>query len=264
MAKKSRENLKRFLKEIIGLIVGKQAEGVADLLDSNKHVNEFIIAKKLGLTINQTRNILYKISDQGLVSFVRKKDKKKGWYTYFWKIEVLKALEFYEGILLNKIDEINNQIKSRETKQFYVCELCKVEFNEETALLKDFTCSECGSVFSLKDNSLLIKELKKNLAKLEKELSLVREEIEKERDLLDKKRVREINAREKEKKLARQKKREAKKPEKKKVKKEAKPKKVKNTVGPKAKKSKSAPKKSKKVEKKLKTKKTSKKSNKKK
>ena len=55
--------LDKLLREIVVLVVGKPAEPIADLLYSNKHINEFTIAKKLGITINQTRNILYKISD---------------------------------------------------------------------------------------------------------------------------------------------------------------------------------------------------------
>ena len=49
----------KFLKEVVGLVVGKQAEEIVELLDSKKYVNEFILAKKLDITINQTRNILY-------------------------------------------------------------------------------------------------------------------------------------------------------------------------------------------------------------
>ena len=59
---------KKFLRDVIVLVAGKPAEGLANLLDDKKYVNEFIIAKKLDITINQTRNILYKIADQGLVS----------------------------------------------------------------------------------------------------------------------------------------------------------------------------------------------------
>jgi transcription initiation factor TFIIE subunit alpha len=179
--------LKKFLKDVVVSVVGKQAEPIADLLNSTKHVNEFIIAKKLDLTINQTRNILYKISDQGLVSFIRKKDKKKGWYTYFWKIEVLKSLEFLKEILFNKIDQINNQIKSRETKQFYFCHTCNVEYSEENALLHDFTCPECGNVFTLKDNASLVKDMKKSLIKLTAELGEVQQEIDQEREKVGKK-----------------------------------------------------------------------------
>jgi transcription factor E len=191
--------LKKFLKDVLFLVVGKQAEGISELLHSKKHVNEFLIAKKLGITINQTRNILYKISDRGLVSSIRKKDKRKGWYTYFWKIEVLKALEFLKEHILKRMEQINYQIKSRESKQFYICEKCNLEFNEENALLRDFTCRECGNVFVIKDNSKLIRDLKKELSKLEIELKAITQELEKEQEKLDKMREKEIRKAKKEK-----------------------------------------------------------------
>jgi len=191
--------LKKFLKEVVIIVVGKQAEDIVDLLDSKKYVNEFSIAKKLGITINQTRNILYKISDYGLISSIRKKDKRKGWYTYFWKMEILKSLEFLRNSLVKKIGQINSQVKSRETRQFYICEDCNIEFNEENALLHDFTCNECGKVLTLKDNTKILKEFHKNLDKLRKELNLVNKQIENEKEKLEKKRSMEIKKAEKEK-----------------------------------------------------------------
>ena len=207
--------LVKFLKDVVIVIVGKPAEPIVDLLYSKKHVNEFIIAKKLDITINQTRNILYKLSDHGLVSSIRKKDKKKGWYTYFWKIEVIKALEFLKDVRLKQLTRINNQIKNRETKQFYVCERCNIEVSEETALLYDFTCNECGEIFTIKDNSKLLRELKKNSNKIKEELKLIEEELEKENLKLEKKKEKEIKKEKRDKKRARAKKRAAKKAEKK-------------------------------------------------
>ena len=191
--------LKKFLTEVMVGIVGKPGEELVELLDGKKYTNEFIIAKKLDLTINQTRNILYKVSDYGLVSSIRKKDKKKGWYTYFWKIEILKSLEFLEKISLKKINEINNQIKSRTEKQFYSCKRCNIEITEEKALTHDFICHECGEVYSLKDNSPVIKGLEKEKNKLEKQLKLVNEEIQKEKEKLEKAKVRKLKKEEKEK-----------------------------------------------------------------
>ena len=184
--------LKKFLKEVVSIVVGKQAEEIVDLLDNEKYVNEFLIAKKLNLTINQTRNILYKLSDYGLVSSVRKKDKKKGWYTYFWKIEILKSLEFLRGTLIKQTEQINYQIKSRETKRFYVCEKCNIEFSEENALLNNFTCPECGGIFTVKDNSKFLKELGKSLDKLKRELTFVDIEIKKEKKRIEKEKIKEI------------------------------------------------------------------------
>tara|TARA_Y100000310_G_scaffold343163_1_gene449568 strand:- start:2046 stop:2816 length:771 start_codon:yes stop_codon:yes gene_type:complete len=199
---------KELIREIVVNVVGKQVEEIADLLDSKKHVNEFIIAKKLDITINQTRNILYKLSDFGLVSSIRKKDKKKGWYTYFWKFENIKALDFLKGLLDKRISQITQQINSRESKQFYVCERCKLEFTEENALFMDFTCDECGGIFTVKDNTKVLKELKKSLMKNEKELEVVEEEIAKEREKIDKKREKELEKERKEKENIRKKKAE--------------------------------------------------------
>ncbi len=189
--------LKKFLGEVLVIIAGKQAEELSNLLNDKKYINEFSIAKKMDLTINQTRNLLYKISDFGLVSFIRKKDKKKGWYTYFWKIETLKCLEFLKNILLKKIGQFTHQIKSRETKRFYICERCNIEFNEENALLHNFTCNECGDIFVTKDNTKLLRELNKRLDKLKRELELVNEEIDIENKKIEKRKLKELKKQEK-------------------------------------------------------------------
>ncbi len=188
----SKKMLKTFLKEVVAIVVGKQAEDIIDMLDGSKYINEFLIAKKLGITINQTRNILYKISDHGLISSIRKKDKRKGWYTYFWKIEVLKSLEFLVNIINKRIEQLKHQIKSRETKEFYICEQCNIEVNAENALLHEFTCNECGEVYTLKDNTKMLRELKKEADKLEGKSKLIQEEIDKEQEKVDKQRAKEI------------------------------------------------------------------------
>ncbi len=203
------EKLKSFLRDVVVLIVGKQAETIVDFLDGNKYLNEFLIAKKLEITINQTRNILYKLSDQGIVSSTRKKDKRKGWYTYFWKMEVMKALEFLKENVQKRNDQIKNQIESRELKRFYVCERCNIEFNEENALVHEFTCSECGDIFTLKDNTKVLKELRKHKVRFSNNLLEIDEELEKEKDKFEKKKTKEIQKEEKEKKQKRDEKRAA-------------------------------------------------------
>jgi len=181
-----KNRLQNLLKEVVSIVAGKPSEEIVGLLNTRKHVNEFLIAKKLDITINQTRNILYKISDHGLVSNIRKKDKKKGWYTYFWKIEILKSLEFLKNHLTKRRSQLQNQLKSRSTKRYYICERCNIELGEENALFHDFTCQECGAIFKLKDNTKLLKELGRGILKLEKELDDLEIEILKEQAKLDK------------------------------------------------------------------------------
>ncbi len=255
-SQKKKNHLRDFLKEVVGIVAGKQSEEIVELLDVGKHINEFLIAKKLDITINQTRNILYKIADHGLVSSIRKKDKKKGWYTYFWKIEALKALQFLKQKDLNRIHQTENQIKSREENRFYVCNRCNIELKEENALLYDFTCQECGAVFELKDNAKLLRGLKKNLKKYKEKLGLIDEEIEKEKERLDNLREKELEKRKKQRKLKRRRTIAKKKAARKKAaKKNAKKKSGKKTNSKKKSKRKSSRKKSKKTSKKRKAKK---------
>ena len=207
--------LKEFLKNSVSLVAGKPSENIVDVISDKKYINEFLIAKKLDLTVNQVRNILYKLSDEGLVSSIRKKDKRKGWYTYFWQIEPLKALEFLKANVMRRANQIKTQIESREAKTFYVCNRCNVEYNEENALLNDFTCNECGDIFVIKDNTKLLRELKKNLEKQNKEIESIDVEIDKEKEVIEKRKQKEMKKEEK--KTAKAKKKTVKKPAKKKT-----------------------------------------------
>ena len=191
----------KFLNEALSSVVGKQGEELLEMLDDKKYVNEFLIAKKLNITINQARNILYRLSDKGLVSSIRKKDKRKGWYTYFWKIELLKSLFFLREMLSEKISQIEHQIKSRETKRFYFCDRCHVEYNEENSLFHDFICDECGNVLVFKDNEKLLKDLKKELQKFDNQRKEIDVEISKEKEKLEKKKRKNERKEEKEKKM---------------------------------------------------------------
>ena len=158
------------LRDIATEVGGKNGSFIVDILFGKKHVNEFFIAKKLKLTINQTRNILYKLSDEGLVSSIRKKDKKKGWYTYFWTFNTDKALALSKRIILKNIDQLEHQLNSRHQKRFYKCKVCSTEVTEENALLHEFTCQECGEVYELSEGSNIVNEFTNQINKLKRKL----------------------------------------------------------------------------------------------
>ena len=173
------------LRDVVLMTAGKNASVIVDLLFDKKNVNEFLIAKKLNLTINQARNILYKLSDEGLVTFTRKKDKKKGWYTYFWTFNDDKALLILQKHIIKEIGSFEHQLKSREIKRFYVCRTCNAEITEENAMLHNFICPECGEVYDLNDNKKAINEINSQINKLKKQLA----EVVAELDVIEKDRV---------------------------------------------------------------------------
>ena len=200
----------KFLKSIVEKLVNKQSSPIIDLLVDKKNVNEFLIAKKLKLTINQTRNILYKLSDYGLVSFVRKKDKRKGWYIYFWTLNVYQSLKLLEENLRKELASLEQQLKNRLEKRYYVCNTCSLEINEETALLNNYICPECEEVYQLSRNTEFISELEKSISKVKRELEMVHNERQIEGDRLEKKKVVKIKNAERKVKADRKKNRELK------------------------------------------------------
>ena len=180
----------KLLYDLVEEMAGENTGRIVEILFGKKDVNEFLIAKKMELTINQVRNILYKLSAEGLVSFIRKKDKRKGWYIYYWTLKTEKCLEKLEGSLVRKIEELNYALNSRETRRFYVCKGCVIEVGEEKALEHGFSCEECAEVYELADNSGPIRETKARVNKREKDLDLIKSELVEIRAKMSKKRAR--------------------------------------------------------------------------
>jgi transcription factor E len=165
-------------KDIVYSLAGSGAVKIIDLLYDKKNVNEFLIAKKLKLTINQTRNLLYKLADEGLVSFVRKKDSKKGgWYTYFWTLNIGKSLVKFRDKLNKQVQTLELDISNKKKNQFFICPSCKMNYTSEQALLEHYSCPECGEVLQLKDNTGEIQEMEKQLSKMQKVLEEINGEI---------------------------------------------------------------------------------------
>ena len=164
----------KLLKKIISEYAGMDAEKIVDLLYNKQNVNEFLIAKRLNLTINQTRNMLYKLADSGLVQFIRKKDKKKGgWYTYFWTLKVKRCLLKYKERLLEESRKLEEQLKKRQKERFYYSPSADLEYTEEEAILNDYVCPETGEVLQLKNNMPEIEKIKNEIKEIEKQVLVI-------------------------------------------------------------------------------------------
>lgn len=180
------KSFEKLLFKYIPEIAGKNSELILKLILGKKSVNEFEIAKKSKMTINQTRNLLYKLSHLGVVSFTRKKDKRKGWYIYYWTIEPLRTLEYLLKANEKEKEKLDSQLKSRISKRFYFCDDCGIEMSEENALLHNFCCTECGKLLTykiqdtlIKDINLRINEINKENKELEEKINELKEKIRK-------------------------------------------------------------------------------------
>ena len=65
------------IQNLVEEVSGANAVPVAEfIINTGENISEFLIAEKLEVGINFIRNILYKLQENNLVTFMRKKDKQ--------------------------------------------------------------------------------------------------------------------------------------------------------------------------------------------
>ncbi|MFH1376267.1 MAG: hypothetical protein ABIH25_01395 [Candidatus Woesearchaeota archaeon] len=153
------------------LILNRIGEDVVDivrfLIKKGENISEFIIAEKLDIPINQIRNMLYRLQQQNLVTFMRKKDKKKGWYIYYWTFNDSQAVLLEKSLKTEKIDSLKQRLGKEETEEFFVCPKKCIRLTLMRALEGNFKCPECDRILKQANNKKVIKEIRRELEELE-------------------------------------------------------------------------------------------------
>jgi transcription factor E len=130
-----------------------------------------MIAEKLKQTINQTRNIFYKFQQYNLVTFTSKKDRKKGWYIYFFTFNPVGAAGAFVRLKKEKITKLEQQLEKEKAHEFYVCPNKDMRATLENAMEHNFTCFECGQLLVPEDNAKGILRIEKEIEALKKEIN---------------------------------------------------------------------------------------------
>ena len=167
------------IDDVISHLVGEDVVPLVSLLKDKKNVSEFKLAEDLNLSVNQIRNMLYRLHKYNLVDFTRKKDKKKGWYIYYWTLVPDNLREIIVRYKIQKLEEFKNRLKSEEENIFFVCPNACTRLKLETAMEHNFKCPECGELLKQQDNKRTISNLKTMIKNLEEELKEMGIEIKK-------------------------------------------------------------------------------------
>jgi transcription initiation factor TFIIE subunit alpha len=160
----------KIVEEIVSEVAGEDVLPLVKALRNKSNVSEFKLADSIKKEINLTRNMLYRLYDNNLVSFIRKKDKKKGWYIYYWTFNVRRVKDLIGGIKKKKFERLNERLQREKNTQFYICSNKCVRLDFEQSHDFNFKCPECGQLLDVEDNSKKIMELEAALVRLEKEL----------------------------------------------------------------------------------------------
>ena len=105
------------MEELVKEVAGDDVLALLRLILGKSNVSEFKIAEKLNITVNQVRNMLYRLNEHNLVAFTRKKDKEKGWYIYFWTFDTFNARLLIIERKQKKIAELKNESVEKVIEQ---------------------------------------------------------------------------------------------------------------------------------------------------
>lgn len=162
--------LKKDIDFVIKELVGEEAIPIVYFLRGKEKISEFIIAEELDLEINETRHLLYKMLEHNIVSFLRKKDRIKGWYICYWDFNENMIPYLKQRILENKIMKLKERVEREVEGTFYMCKFACSRMIFDKATEFNFKCPECGNIMNEQDNEKTLSFLNEKIKQLEHEL----------------------------------------------------------------------------------------------
>ena len=160
----------KLIEQVVTELIGEEAISIVKYLKGKKNVSEFKIAEGVKEEIHKTRNILYRLLENNLVTFKRKKDKQKGWYICYWDFHPHKVKYALEKLNKTKLENLKERLTREQDNHFFMCKSACVRMDFEKASDFNFKCPECGELMNQLDNARTIDFLKEQIGKLEKEV----------------------------------------------------------------------------------------------
>ena len=158
----------KIIEGIVSQVAGDDVVPLVRFLKNKKNISEFKIADAIKKEVNETRNMLYRLYNSNLVSFIRKKDKKKGWYIYYWTFnkKTLKYLMF--DLKRKRLERLRERLEREKQTDFFVCsnKCMRLDFDQATDF--GYKCPECGELLNQEDNKEKIREIEEEIKGLEK------------------------------------------------------------------------------------------------
>lgn len=156
--------------KIAGLLGGEEYVRVARALLNNENATDEEIASATGLKINAVRKALYDLFGKSLISGIRVRDMKMGWFVYRWKAQRDQVDGFIENQKRKALERLKNRLEYEESHEFYHCGTpnCR-KYIFEQAVEVFFKCQVCGKPLNLIDNSQLVQAFRWKIEQIEKE-----------------------------------------------------------------------------------------------
>ena len=148
-------------------IVGLEGIKLVEILLEKRIVDEFKLAELMEKEVNDVRSLLYKLYMHKLVSFSRKRDRKRGWWIYSWWVDLPRVFYLVKKEKLRRLELIEERIKKNGSVEIFECPRCELKMLYEKALENMFTCPNCGVPLKAVNLEILRDRLKREIAKIE-------------------------------------------------------------------------------------------------
>src|SRR3989338_9545794 len=155
--------------DTVGEVAGDPAIKIVDFLKNKKNISEFVIADKTKLDMQTTRHVLYKLNNYNVASYIRKKDRKKGWYISYWTFNRRRVNELIDRLKREKLERLKDQLEREESNKdnFFICSKACARLDFDQATEFEFKCPECGSLLVQQENSKTIDNIRKRIRDIE-------------------------------------------------------------------------------------------------
>src|ERR671927_813706 len=159
--------------KIAGLIGGDEYIKVARALLNTEDTTDEEIASATGLRINIIRKVLYDMFGKALITGIRVKDEKKGWFVYRWRAKQDQVDNFIDNQKKKILDRLQKRLEHEESTEFYHCgnKECP-RFKFDSAVEVFFKCTNCKGALNMVDNSKIKEALRYKIEQIALDISL--------------------------------------------------------------------------------------------
>ncbi|HET7405308.1 MAG TPA: transcription factor [Candidatus Bathyarchaeia archaeon] len=160
------------LARLASFFGGEEAINVVKALAEQGTTTDDVIATQANVRLNTARKVLYKLYDHALVTCVRSRDEKTGWFIYHWKLQPDQLDAFVRSRKKKALEQLRTRLEYEKGHSFFICKGCpdsRVTF--EDAMESAFRCGGCNGQLTNDDNVKTIQMLEDHARKLESELS---------------------------------------------------------------------------------------------
>ena len=145
---------------IASMIGGDEYLKVARSLLKAEDATDEEIASSTGLRINMVRKVLYDLFGKSLITGIRVKDERKGWFVYRWRTRREEVEHFIENQKKKIQERLQQRFDYENASDFYHCG------NEDCM----FKCPSCQDVLNIKKNEKSRKAYSKKIDEIKKDM----------------------------------------------------------------------------------------------